>query len=226
MKHPNREEWVPFLFGEAEPEAKKQLAEHLSACRECAEELGNGRKSLHRLDAWKTPRHKRRGMPALTPVFNLAAAALLVLGLGFGLGRWFSNSADAGQLRAALASSLKASLVPELRQELAGEFQSRLDQFQRDSETALANVKSEVLNASAAETDEALEQLLTLIRSDRAEDQEAVANWVSNLRKQHETDFVSLRKDLETVATTTDDRIRAAQLKLLELSSFKSSSSH
>ena len=101
MKHPNREEWVPFLFGEAEPEAKKQLAEHLSACRECAEELGNWRKSLHRLDAWKTPRHKRRGMPALTPVFNFAAAALLVLGLGFGLGRWFSNSADAGQLRAA-----------------------------------------------------------------------------------------------------------------------------
>ena len=90
----------------------------------------------------------------------------------------------------------------------------------------MANVKSEVLNASAAETDEALEQLLTLIRSDRVEDQEAVANWVSNLRKQHETDFVSLRKDLETVATTTDDRIRAAQLKLLELSSFKSSSSH
>ena len=87
-------------------------------------------------------------------------------------------------------------------------------------------MKTDALNASAAETDEALEQLLTLIRSDRAEDQEAVASWVNSLRKQHETDFVSLRKDLETVATTTDDRIRAAQLKLLELSSFKSTSSH
>ena len=70
------------------------------------------------------------------------------------------------------------------------------------------------------------EQLISLIRSQRTQDQQAFATWVESLRKQHETDFVSLRKDLETVATTTDDRIRAAQLKLLELTSLDSTSNH
>ena len=81
MKHPNREEWVPYLFGEADPETKKQLAEHLHGCPRCAEELDGWRRSLHRLDAWAVPRPKRRALPVLSPALNLAAAAVVVLGL-------------------------------------------------------------------------------------------------------------------------------------------------
>ena len=60
MKHPHREEWVPFLFGESDPEIKKQLAGHLKDCPDCAEELQGWRESLHRLDAWKMPRSPLR----------------------------------------------------------------------------------------------------------------------------------------------------------------------
>jgi hypothetical protein len=137
-------------------------------------------------------------------------AAVLVLGLGFMAGRWHSASADPRQLRAGLETSLRASLVPELRrqiqQELAGELQ-----------TALAKVKADAIDASAAESRQALQQLVAAIRSDRAEDQQSFAGWIEDLRKQHETDFVSLRKDLETVAALTDEQIRAASLKLIEL---------
>ena len=121
MKHPDREEWVPFLYGEADPEMKKTLADHLKACPECAEELHGWRKSLHRLDAWKMPRQQRRRMPLMTPALNLAAAAVLVLGIGFGLGKWLSPSADVQGLRTALESSLQASLLPELRQQVRQE---------------------------------------------------------------------------------------------------------
>ena len=40
---------------------------------------------------------------------------------------------------------------------------------------------------------------------------------MDELRKQYETAFVSLRKDLETVASFADDEIRAARVKLIEL---------
>jgi anti-sigma factor RsiW len=229
MKHPQREEWIPYLFGEADPEAKKQLAAHLNACPGCAEELAAWRKSLQRLDAWKVPQfQRRRFVPALSPVLNLAAAAVVVLGLGFGLGRWFSVPSDAGRLRAGLESSLKGSLIPEVshkvRQELAGEFQTQLAQLREETSRALAKVKTEAADTSAADTAQALQELIAIIRSARAEDQQAVAEWVDTLRKEHDSDFVSLRKDLETVATLTDEGIRAARMKLLELTAVTPSS--
>lgn len=226
MKHPHPEEWIPFLFDESEPEAKKRLAEHLKGCPECAEELHGWRKSLHRLDAWPTPRQKRRGMPALKPALNLAAAALLVLGLGVGLGRWFSGTSGAGMSRAALENSLKASLLPELRrqmqQDLGVEWQARFQQLQQETSNNLARVKNEAVEAANTDTAHALQEWIALNRSEREDDQESLVNYLETMRKQHESDFVSLRKDLETVATTTDDRIRAAQLKLLELTASNS----
>ena len=221
MKHPEREEWIPYLFGEADPQTKTHLAAHLNACPGCAEELAAWRRSLCRLDAWKTPQSSRRSLSAFHPTLNLAAAAVLVLGLGLGLGRWFSAPPDMGQLRASLENSLKASLIPELRQqvrqELTGQLQIKLAQLQQDSNSALAKVKGETIDATTADTAQALQELITAIRSARTEDQQAVAELVESLRKQHDGDFVSLRKDLETVATLTDEGIRAARMKLLEL---------
>ena len=107
---------------------------------------------------------------------------------------------------------------------MAGEWQARFDRLQEASIAALAKVKAEAIDASAADTTQAGQQLLALIRSQRAEDQQALAASLDGLRKEHQTDFVSLRKDLETVATTTDDRIRAAQLKLIQLTSLNPTS--
>ena len=228
MKHPQREEWIPYLFGEADAELKKQLASHLSGCPECAVELAEWRKTLRRLDDWKAPELKRRRVHALAPALSLAAAAAIVLGLGVGLGRWFAPKVDSEQLRAGIETSLRASLGPELRQqvrsELAGELRSRIDEVQQVSAQALAAVKAEAVNASAADTAQTLQKIVSLIRSERAEDQRIVIALFDDLRKQHETDYVSLRKDLETVATVADERIRAAQIKLIELTALNPTS--
>jgi len=215
MNHPNREEWIPYLFGEVDSQTRKDLATHLNGCPECSREVRDWRRSLQRLDAWKTPpRYNVRRFPAARPVLNLAAAALLVLGLGFGFGHWF-----AVLNRAELQSSLKATLIPELRQqlgsELAANWQARLDQFTSESSNALARAKGD-----AMETDRALQQVLNAIRSGRAEDQATMAGLLENLQKQHETDLIALRKDLETVASLTEEQIRAARLKLFELSAY------
>jgi hypothetical protein len=226
MKHPHREEWIPYLFRETDPEAKKRLAAHLNACPECAAELHGWRMSLQRLDTWKVPATSRRIMPALSSGMALAAAAVLVLGLGFMGGRLLSASVDSRHVGAEVVSSLKASLIPELRQELAGEIDRRIEKFDRDFSEAVAKAKAEAIEGSTAETAHALQQLIVAIRSDRAEDQQAAAGWVDDLRKQHDTDFVSLRKDLETVAALTDEQIRAARMKLIELTAVSPSDTH
>jgi anti-sigma factor RsiW len=186
--HPDRDEWVPYLFGEVDPQTRKNLASHLNACPECAEELRGWRKSLQQLDTWKAPSLHRPRVPVFRPVLNLAAAAVFVLGIGFGIGRWVSTN----RLTPAMESSLRASLVPQLREQV------------------LADLQRQVASLDSA----------------RADEQHATAAWVEELRKQHENDFISLRRDLETVATTTDDRIRAAQLRLLELAAFTPDPQH
>jgi len=230
MKHPHREEWIPYLFRETDPETKKRLAAHLNGCPECAAELHGWRMSLQRLDAWKAPATPRRMLPTLSSGLTLAAAAVLVLGLGFMGGRFFSASADSRPLRAGLESSLKASLIPELRQqvrqELAGEIDRQIQKSGRDFSAALAKAKAEAIEGSTAETSQALQQLIAAIRSDRAEDRQAAASWIDDLRKQHDTDFVSLRKDLETVAALTDEQIRAARMKLIELTAVSPTDTH
>ena len=39
MNHPKREEWVPYLFGEATPQTRDKLTEHLQNCPDCAAEI-------------------------------------------------------------------------------------------------------------------------------------------------------------------------------------------
>jgi hypothetical protein len=72
--------------------------------------------------------------------------------------------------------------------------------------------------------DRALQQVLDAIRSGRAEDQATMAGLLESLQKQHESDLIALRKDLETVASLTEEQIRAARLKLFELTAYTPSS--
>jgi hypothetical protein len=112
MKHPKREEWVPFLFGETTPGAQHELSEHLRGCADCRQEIETWQRSLGRLDAWKLP-PVRRTAPALAPAFTWAAAAALVLLLGFSIGR-LSAKADAQKIRAAITPQIKQELTEEL----------------------------------------------------------------------------------------------------------------
>src|SRR5213593_4274584 len=86
MKHPNREQWVPYVFGEASPDAAQSLSQHLAECAECRAQVDAWRRTLKRLNAWKVPA-RRRGVSVVVPVLKWAMAAAIILGLGFGLGR-------------------------------------------------------------------------------------------------------------------------------------------
>lgn len=179
MKHPEREEWVPLLFGEIEPARREELEAHLRACPDCAAEIQAWRTSLTRLDAWKVPARATRATRASRWNYQpmaWAAAALLMLGVGLGLGYW----ASPGQSN---SRALEARLA---------------DLEKRSAQTVEALVST---------------------RAQQSEDLQMFAAAFRALQENHRDDFVSLRKDLETVAALTDEEIRAAREKLVQLTS-------
>jgi anti-sigma factor RsiW len=142
MNHPEREEWVPYLFGEAKPEDRRRLKNHLAHCAECRAELENWQQSLKRLDAWRLPR-SRPIREAAAPLFRWAAAAALVLILGFGVGRLTAPKVDAERMRV----QLREELTQLVRQEVSRSAEQTLEAANRQTEAAVAE-SAQVLYAT------------------------------------------------------------------------------
>src|SRR5437868_4081377 len=98
MKHPHRDEWAPYIFGESSPEAARTLDQHLAECAECRSQLERWRRTLKRLDTWQVSAPQPKRASYAQPGIRWAIAAGIVLGLGFGIGR-FSAVRAAAQSR-------------------------------------------------------------------------------------------------------------------------------
>ena len=158
MSHPKREDWVQYLYGEIKPDLRRQLNEHLQGCSECGEELQNWKRSLQRLDAWKLPRTSAR-LDAVMPFLKWAAAALLVLGLGFGFGRLTARQADLEQVRARVEPEIRREFADLLRREIDKSSATTLAQAQRQAEevgAAYYALLKKDLDAVAINTDVSL----------------------------------------------------------------------
>src|SRR3974390_2222803 len=108
MNHPERDEWGPYLFGETTPEISLRLDAHLANCPECRLEIESWKRSLRRLDAWKlTP--VTQPMAGRVPLLRWAVATMLVLAIGFAVGRLSTTRAN--------AATLQAMIEPALRQQ-------------------------------------------------------------------------------------------------------------
>jgi len=205
MNHPKREEWIPLLFGEADAETKQRLETHLASCAECAGEVGAWKRSLGRLDDWKLPKARRVKKFSLQPI-AWAAAAVIVAG-AFVAGRFSVPRVDAAKLHA------------ELKSELSAEIQQGFARVSVDSSNALANLEVRLVSASVSDNKRMADQFVQVINALRADDRSATEALFDKLEKQYTTDFVLLRRDLETLASTTDDEIENAREKLLQLAS-------
>ncbi|HEY5913001.1 MAG TPA: zf-HC2 domain-containing protein [Verrucomicrobiae bacterium] len=173
MNHPEREEWVPFLYGEAKPEMRRQLAAHLDACAECRAEIEGWQRSLRRLDHWRLPA-KRLRAEWFPPVLRWAAATALVLGLGIGLGRFTAGGADAEKVR--------ARIEPQLRETLRQEMTLLVrEEMSRTSATTLA--------AAGDQAEKLLAAYNTIQQTRRAEDLDRL--------------YLAIKKQLDTVAINT-----------------------
>lgn len=193
-RHPEPEVWAGYLYDELAPEARGQVETHLSGCAECRARLEEWRHTQATLDQWKV-RARTRRVPVLADAARWAAAAAVVLGLGWMGGRLAVPAApDVDRLR--------AEVQPVVEQQLRREFAERL-------ETELAAVEQR--------HQDRLVELAQSWATARAEDQQAVLALHQRAERQHASDYTRLRRDLETVALVAEGAIGDTRQQLTQL---------
>src|SRR2546421_8086770 len=181
MNHPTREDWVSYLYSEVSDEHRARLTNHLRECPSCAAQLNEWKTTAKDLDAFSLPRpeqpaRKRAQIGFSRPAVQWAAAALILIGIGFGGGRLSSAIIDGRKLR--------AEIEPQLRQQLLQELQAR-----------------------------------------RIEDNRAIYAALAKLDSRRLADYVSLKKELDTVAVLTDASLRNTEQQLAQLADYTQSTS-
>ena len=194
MNHPNRDEWVPYLFGEAKPAEHERLRLHLRDCAECREEIARWQETLGRLDAWKLPA-AAKASPQFEPLLKwaLAASVLLALSLGFSAGRLTARPSP---------EKLRVAVEREVRSQLAAEL-----------------AKSAVSTGASAkkQQEELLSAWARAAELQRVKDYQAFRSDLDRVEGEHLADFLVLRKDLDTLALNADAGLRSTEQQLVRL---------
>ena len=231
------------LFDGLSAQDREALDEHVARCSKCAEhfqklrdEKTSLREFAEKVNAGMQRRKEamaeavRRWDPnervrpaagwraiALNPVAGLAAAAVLLIAVGFVAGRLMpGRPVDVEQLRAALESSLKSSLEEGIHSSL-------LEQVSRDRESALdryyVRVKDELarqfhremnglavqtLAVSEASMERRLEQLIRLIEAAREVDHRQVQKALHYMESNRIEDRTRLGQSLESLGSIRD----------------------
>jgi hypothetical protein len=195
MKHPDQEQWVAYLYRETDPSARAELKAHLATCDTCRAQLDQWQRVQQHLNAWELPQPASRPqkMLAFPGLVRWTAAALITIALGFGLGR-ASLSDDA-------SPEAIAALRDQLNSELSRTFDARVA-------------------AAREQTAVAIRQLAELTQSARLADKQAMSAALARLDAAHAAEFLSLRRDLETVALNSDVGLRQTRQQLVRLADY------
>lgn len=205
MNHPTREEWMSYLYDELTGEQHASLDAHLAVCPDCKAGVDTWRTTKVDLDGWQLSA-KRAQTPLPRPFLRWAAAAVVMICVGFGIGRFTPlASADADKLRAEIGPSIRQQLGQEFAQTLRNE---------------LEKASSANLAASNAEARQLVAEFVKAYEANRTEDNQAVYNALNKLDTQRLADYATLRKELETVAVLTDASFRRTQEQLVQLADY------
>jgi hypothetical protein len=232
MNHPSREEWMSYLYGELPRTSKAAMAQHLRSCAVCQMDVTLWQNAKSSLGTWKLA---RRRPAAATVVFSgakWALAALVVLGLGFTIGRFTPANADTRALRVALAPELKAALLPELKTEMAQQlkvdYQAVLaggpaatsTDFRRQLCAVLEDTRRRAVTTAMAQSQRALLEFVESYRTDRDQAQQNILTVLTRAEQKEEAAHLNLRRALETVAVVADDKFQRTETQLGQLASY------
>jgi anti-sigma factor RsiW len=171
---------MAFLYKELPVNEKRDLAAHLDTCPECAAQVATWRTSMKSLDAWKVRGRRQSNAMNFVSMLKWAAAALLVLSVGFALGRRGTASAD--ELAALKASVADLKQVAEKRPE------------------ADTNIVAQATFAANQETVRLLTEYSRSKELQRAEDQQRINVALDALGDR----VTRLDSDLQTVASDAE----------------------
>lgn len=118
MKHPSKEQWMDFVYGESAD--APQLRAHLASCEQCRADVEAWRGTMRALDTWK-PDESRARTGGATWV-RWAAAAAVFFAVGIAIGATLRNGPDVAELQRSIqaleerASRERATTLAALRE--------------------------------------------------------------------------------------------------------------
>ena len=191
--HPEPAEWMAFLYDETAPERRREMTAHLTACSACAQHVKDWRAGLTALDEWRTS-SPRRAVRHWQPALKWAAAAAVVLALGFGLGRRTApGAAELAELKTSIAR-----LSESVRQE---------------RNMSLTNAVMAAAATATAETSRMFEQFSLMQEEQRVADQQALKIAFQTLDAKVE----KAQTAVETVALNTQESFQQTHQNMTRL---------
>ena len=110
MNHPNREQWISYLYNELPPDEQSTLQTHVNACDECRAQLDSWCGAKTKLDGWALPKVQRRPR-VLRNAVKWGIAAMLMIGFGFGLARLTAPTLDSAHVEKTLRAEFQTQLT-------------------------------------------------------------------------------------------------------------------
>lgn len=232
MNHPEQEKWISYLYGELGEPEQKEITKHLEGCEDCQAQMKSWQSTMIQLDSWKVPSvsRSRAACGVWFRVLRWSAAAVILLGAGVLTG-WVgaSKSVDPEALREDLETSLTASLSPaiekDLRRKLNQDLQVTLVYYQTQVKNELLQQFREGLNqcavqtldASGAQTNQLLGQLVALVKEAHIEERQIFGSILKQLEMEWRRDQEQLRNEFALFAQETGGRLMETQKNVAQL---------
>jgi hypothetical protein len=232
LKHPGQEEWMAFLYGETPRSARRALAGHLAGCPDCQQQVQGWRTAMRSLNEWQAPR-KIAFAGAAPSLVKWGVAAMLVLGVGFAFGRFAAPAAPSAEtLRAAMTpalnSYLQTAVEQRLKEVLAGDWRTNMlearaqlagdtPQQNRDQMDRFGNA---LLAAARSDTQRLLARFALAYERERQQEYQTILTSLRQMESRQASDYTFLRKDLETLALTTETAIDRSQRQIGKLAAY------
>jgi hypothetical protein len=143
---------------------------------------------------------------------KLAAAALLILAVGFLAGRLSAPQLDLNRLRASLETSMRSAIQEDLKS-MDSRWQSALavngelikNEIGSEVQRQLAESASQMLAASVTLTNQRLEKLVQLIEAARLQDRRRVEGALEQIEWNRLQDKVQIGSGLQALAVKTGE---------------------
>lgn len=136
---------------------------------------------------------------------KFAAAAMLLIGIGFMTGRRYVPAVDVGQLQAAIEPAIQQQMQEQWRQAYAAGFAQMKSELVQQVNRDLAEFAEQTLTASTNMTDQRLNELVQLIEAARTQDRRWIVAAIEQMELNRRRDNTRIGNGLVALAARTND---------------------
>ncbi len=226
--HPADADWMEYLYHESPQARRAELEAHLAGCGLCREKMNQWNQARSSLDQWRLEFPTQRIRPGFAQFSRWAAAAAILVLMGYAIGRFSVPASNWDAVRAGIEKSLRRELANDFKKEVQQQIQHELGALLAAAQNPgvgsplgeqLRNVIDVSLQAASAEQEANTREWLGAQEAKRIETAELYAEALRRLAAKQAADFARVHKELETVAVLTETGLKRNQEQMVELAS-------